>query len=51
MTLEKVYIVSGARTPIGRFGGTLKYMPVYKLAAVVLNAALQRAGLAPEMVG
>ena len=50
MTLEKVYIVSGARTPIGRFGGTLKYMPVYKLAAVVLNAALQRAGLAPEMV-
>ena len=48
--MENVVIVSGARTPIGRFGGSLRQVPVYQLGALVLNAALQRAGIAAELV-
>jgi acetyl-CoA C-acetyltransferase len=50
MSLEKVYIVSGARTPIGRFGGTLRSLPVHKFAAIVLNEVIRRAGIGPESV-
>jgi len=50
MSLEKVYIVSGVRTPIGRFGGTLRSIPVYKFAATVLNEAIHRAGIKAESV-
>ena len=50
MSLEKVYIVSGARTPIGRFGGTLRFMPVHKFTAVVLNEVIRRAGIGSESV-
>ncbi|MBN1907464.1 MAG: thiolase family protein [Deltaproteobacteria bacterium] len=50
MSLEKVYIVSGARTPIGRFGGTLRSIPVHKFTAVVLNEVIRRAGIGSESV-
>ncbi len=50
MSLEKVYIVSGARTPIGRFGGTLRALPVHKFTAIVLNEVIRRAGIGPESV-
>ena len=50
MDMEKVVIVSGVRTPIGSFGGSLRDVPVEKLGAVVLNEALKRAGLEPELV-
>jgi len=48
--LKDVVIVSGVRTPIGRFGGTLKDVPVYKLAGLVLNEAAGRAGVNPADV-
>ena len=50
MTLERVFIVSGARTPIGRFGGTLRSVPVYKMAAVVLDEVIRRAGVDSAIV-
>jgi acetyl-CoA C-acetyltransferase len=45
-----VGIVSAVRTPIGNFGGSLRTVPAYDLAALVLNEAVKRAGLKPDMV-
>ncbi len=48
--MNRVGILSSVRTPIGNFGGGLKSVPAYDLAALVLNEALKRAGLPPEAV-
>jgi acetyl-CoA C-acetyltransferase len=48
--MGEVVIVSGLRTPIGSYGGTLKNVPVYKLAAHVLNEVVKRANLEPSVV-
>jgi len=48
--LKDVVIVSGVRTPIGRYGGTLKDVPVYKLGSLVLKEAAKRAGVKPADV-
>lgn len=45
--MENAVIVSGARTPVGAFGGTLKATPVVELGALVLKETLKRAGLRP----
>ena len=42
-----VYIVSAARTPIGKFGGVLSNTPAVELGGVAIRAAVARAGL-PE---
>jgi acetyl-CoA C-acetyltransferase len=41
------YLVSAARTPIGRFGGALSGVPAVELGAVAIRAAVDRSGL-PE---
>jgi acetyl-CoA C-acetyltransferase len=41
----RVYLVSAARTPIGRFGGGLANVPATELGAVAIRAAVARAGL------
>ena len=41
--MRDVVIVSGARSPIGRYGGTLRDIPVYKFTSLVLNEAVKRA--------
>ncbi|MCJ7621170.1 MAG: acetyl-CoA C-acetyltransferase [Anaerolineae bacterium] len=46
--MTEVVIVSGARTAIGTFGGSLKDVPVVELGALVIKEALQRAGLRPD---
>jgi acetyl-CoA C-acetyltransferase len=48
--LKNVVIVSGVRTPIGRYGGILKDVPVYKLASLVLNEAVKKAKIDPALV-
>ncbi len=48
--MEDVVIVSGVRTPIGSYGGTLRDVPVYKLGSLVLDEAAKRAGLDPGIV-
>ncbi|HEX6323747.1 MAG TPA: acetyl-CoA C-acyltransferase [Vicinamibacterales bacterium] len=50
VTGRDVFIVGAARTPIGRYGGTLKSMHPAELGAVAARAALERAALAPADV-
>jgi acetyl-CoA C-acetyltransferase len=47
---KEVYIVSAVRTPIGSFGGVLKDVPAPKLGAIAIKAAVERAGIRPDMV-
>jgi acetyl-CoA C-acetyltransferase len=42
-----VYLVSAARTPIGKFGGALSTVPATELGAVAIRAAVERSGLPP----
>ncbi|MDD6043529.1 MAG: acetyl-CoA C-acetyltransferase [Eubacteriaceae bacterium] len=48
--MKEVVIVSAARTPIGKFGGTLKSVPTRQLGAIAIKEAINRAGIKPEMV-
>jgi acetyl-CoA C-acetyltransferase len=45
--MKEVVIVSGSRTAIGAFGGSLKNVPVVELGSIVIKDALKRAGLRP----
>jgi acetyl-CoA C-acetyltransferase len=45
--MEDVVVVSGARTPVGAFGGALKSTPVVQLGALALKGALKKARLRP----
>lgn len=45
--MNKVVIVSGCRTAVGAFGGSLKNVSVVDLGAVVLRETLQKVGLRP----
>ncbi len=40
-----VFVVSAARTPIGKFGGALATTPAVELGGVAIRAAVERAGL------
>ncbi|WP_377807259.1 acetyl-CoA C-acyltransferase family protein [Azospirillum sp. A29] len=46
-----IVIVGAARTAIGGFGGSLKDVPLTRLATVAVKAALERSGAAPDSVG
>lgn len=48
--MKKTVIVSGARTPFGKFGGGLKDLSASDLGAIALKEAIKRAGISPEMV-
>lgn len=50
MRMQDVVIVSGARTPVGRFGGAFKDVPASDLGAAAIRAAIERAGVRPEDV-
>lgn len=47
---REVLIVSGVRTAIGKFQGTLAPIPATELGAIVVREAVRRAGIAPERV-
>jgi acetyl-CoA C-acetyltransferase len=46
--MPEVVIVSGVRTAIGNYGGTLLDVPVVKLGSIVIKETLKRAGLRPK---
>jgi len=46
--MKEVVVVSGVRTAIGAFGGSLKDMPPVNMGSVVIKEALKRAGLRPK---
>ncbi len=48
--MDDIVILSGVRTPIGSFLGSLSSVPAPRLGAVVIKAALERAGVAPDQV-
>lgn len=43
--MRKTVIVSGARTPFGKFGGALKPLKAAELGGIVIKEALERAGI------
>ncbi|MFL6275445.1 MAG: acetyl-CoA C-acetyltransferase [Blastocatellia bacterium] len=43
--MTRAVIISGARTAIGSFGGALKDTPTRELGRVVIDSAIQRAGI------
>jgi acetyl-CoA C-acetyltransferase len=49
--LNDVVVLSGTRTAIGRYGGSLKDIPPCDLAATVVREAVKRAAVDPEDVG
>ncbi|WP_232493877.1 beta-ketothiolase BktB [Novosphingobium kaempferiae] len=49
--MEEVYIVSGVRTAVGDFGGSLKSFMPSDLGGLVATEALKRAGIEAEAVG
>lgn len=48
--VREAWIVSAVRTPIGRYGGALRSVRPDDLAALVLAAAVERAGIDPSLV-
>src|SRR3954470_14182790 len=48
--MDEIYIVGAARTPIGKFGGTLAKMPAADLGALVIKDVLKRAGVKADQV-
>ena len=48
--MDDVVVASACRSAIGAFGGSLKDVPPYLLAAVVIREAVARAGIEPEVV-
>jgi acetyl-CoA C-acetyltransferase len=48
--MEDVVVVSGVRTPIGGYGGVLRDIPVHRLASLVLNEVIKRAGIDASLV-
>jgi acetyl-CoA C-acetyltransferase len=46
----EVFLVSAARTPIGKFGGSLADVPATTLGGIAIAAAVERAGIAPDQV-
>ncbi len=48
--MEDIFIVGAARTPIGKFGGSLAKTPAAELGALVIRKVLERAGVPAEQV-
>ena len=48
--MQAVYILSGARTPIGKFGGSLASLTAADVGVVAAKAAMERAGILPDQV-
>ena len=48
--MEEIVIVSGCRTPVGKFQGSLSDVSATKLGAVAVREAVRRAHLQPEQI-
>jgi acetyl-CoA C-acetyltransferase len=48
--MHEVYILSAARTPIGKFGGSLASMTAADVGVVAAQAAIERAGVRPDQI-
>jgi acetyl-CoA C-acetyltransferase len=48
--VQAVYILSAARTPIGKFGGSLASLTAADMGVVAAKAAIERAGVRPDQI-
>jgi acetyl-CoA C-acetyltransferase len=48
--VPKTVILSAARTPIGKLGGSLASLDATALGGIAITAALERSGVAPEQI-
>lgn len=49
--MDEIVILSGARSAIGTFGGSLSGLPLSAVATTIVKAAIERAGIAPAQIG
>ena len=47
--MEKVFLVSGSRTAVGSFGGSLKSVPAIELGSKVITEVLKKSNLRPTL--
>ena len=50
LPLTDIVCISAVRTPMGRFGGSLKEIPSYNLGGTAIKAAVERAGLTGDQI-
>ncbi len=50
MELHDIVVISGVRTPTGKFGGTLKDIAAFDLGATAISGALKKANLKGEQI-
>ncbi|EMR00219.1 thiolase family protein [Paeniglutamicibacter gangotriensis] len=50
MSTEKIVILDGARTSVGRYGGSLNGVPAHELGQIAAREALTRSGILPDQV-
>jgi len=48
--MNEAYIISGCRTAIGKYGGSLKDVKTGELVRIVIEEAVKRAGISPDDV-
>lgn len=48
--MEKVYIISAVRTPLGSFGGVLSELTATQLGSIAISAALKKANVSGDKV-
>ena len=48
--MKNVVIVSGVRTPIGSYSGSLHNIQVYKFTSLILNEVIKKATIEPSLV-
>jgi acetyl-CoA acetyltransferase family protein len=48
--IKDIFILGGARTPMGEYGGELRDLSAIELGAVAARAALERSNVAPEQI-
>lgn len=49
VTDQRIFVVAGARTPVGSFGGVFKDVAAHELGAAAVTEALSRAGVAADV--
>lgn len=47
---EEIFILGGARTPMAEYNGRLKDISALELGAIAARAAMERTGVAPDMI-
>lgn len=48
--LKEIYLVDAVRTPIGKFGGSLKDIPASELGVIITKELLRRNNVNPELI-